>query len=163
MTSVSGHLLALDFIVAYRNWYIDCASAWLIHVRISFCGYIRTYYTCSHACYCSRRQYCVYLRVFLLPRNNCAPVSLFTADTLRYCPDNYIPIKVCTTCYYYSLSGWMALWCRGGVCVCVSAYVGEGDQGLPAPHLVDGWRQGGREHCRRDCPSLHWRSALSVL
>lgn len=45
MTSVSGHLLALDFIVAYRNW------------------------------------------------NNCAPVSLFTADTLRYCPDNYIPIK----------------------------------------------------------------------
>lgn len=27
-------------------------------------------------------------------RNNCAPVSLFTADVRRYCPENYAPIKV---------------------------------------------------------------------
>lgn len=27
-------------------------------------------------------------------RNNCSPVTLFTADVRRYCPENYAPIKV---------------------------------------------------------------------
>ena len=52
--------------------------------------------------------------------NNCAPVSLFTADTLRYCPDNYIAIKYVPLHYYYSIyirmDGFMvSWWC---VCVC---------------------------------------------
>ena len=68
MTSVSGHLLSLDFAPAYKSWYKHRSPGHSASVRV-----------------------CVFHVWF---RKSCSPSSLFTAEVKRFCPENFTPIKV---------------------------------------------------------------------
>ena len=74
-TSVSGHLLALEFVGQYMKWYV-------------------TSFTSCNLCK-RQRCYMFLLNVYLqICRYGCDPVSLFDAPVEKYCPDNFKDIKV---------------------------------------------------------------------
>lgn len=119
MTSVSGHLLAHDFKMPFRKWFV---SATLGVVVVAGCIYnssanhfnlgckiyrelspilLRFWsksrkhiYSLLHCCFPMVLLHCFASGMFF-SRHSCDPLVLFDAEIEKYCPENYMDIKVC--------------------------------------------------------------------
>lgn len=74
MTSLSGHLMTLDFTASHQKWYASAQLHCVMHEHLL------------------RTQPCFSIVVFF--RYSCAPVALFSAPVAKYVAENYLPIKV---------------------------------------------------------------------
>lgn len=76
MTSVSGHLLGLEFKAPFQKWWVKTGFV------LGFIQHYTIIIITDVIC------------IFSL-RHSCNPVLLFDAEVEKYCPDNMVQIKVC--------------------------------------------------------------------